>query len=115
MSSGSRFSGWSGNCSGLDLLCSLVMNADKNVTATFDQLNSVRIRGNPPVLYQSFDAAYGVASNGAVIEMQADDYIGDIILNRVLAFTIMGGYDSSFSSLTGRTVLRGKLSIQKGA
>lgn len=41
--SGSTFTGWSGACSGTDASCSLVMNADKSVTATFSTIDAISL------------------------------------------------------------------------
>jgi uncharacterized repeat protein (TIGR01451 family) len=42
-SSGSRFTGWSGDCSGTAATCALAMSADHNVTATFGRVPKCRV------------------------------------------------------------------------
>lgn len=49
---GSTFSGWSGGCTGITLTCSVIVNADKAVTATFKRKLAtlvVRTQGNGTV------------------------------------------------------------------
>jgi len=117
---GSQFTGWTGGGCGGTNDCALIMNADTTVIATFDSCSNLPVRlirgGTPVNYYSSLQTAYNDAMSGDVIQSQAALFIesfnaGDINSKTV---TIEGGYDCNFTAVTGKTALKGQMTISKG-
>jgi len=76
--------------------------------------------GGPPVrvngvnYYSTLQGAYDAASGGSIIEMKAASLAGDLNLNLNKTLTLTGGYDCSYSSVTGITTIIGNVSITSG-
>jgi hypothetical protein len=111
---GSVFAGWSGACTGL-AGCSVFMDTAKSVTATFTPTAMVSVLENSKT-YGLFQTAYSDTTtlSGYTIRGRAVTLTGDLILNRPISITIAGGYDLSFLTNAGDTVVRGRLFIQNG-
>lgn len=112
-SPGSFFTGWSGGgCSGLGS-CTVTMNSDTTVGAIFQSCSNSPARiGN--VFYPSIQAAYGAASDGAIIQSQNVTLINDFIANRAIAVTLDGGYRCDYQIKTGTTNLKGMITTSSG-
>ena len=65
--------------------------------------------------YDSFQAAYAAAATGAVLKSQAMTYPEGLFLNRGIAITVQGGYDPSFSAISGATTINGPLIVGTGS
>jgi len=108
--SGSIFGGWGGDCSnGGD--CSVTMDANKNVTATFTLQNNVMINGT---YYGTIASAYAAVADGDVVQMRSMEFPEDLVLSRGLSFTLRGGYDSGLSTRVGYTTINGVVIISGG-
>ncbi len=116
--SGSTFSGWRGACSGLGN-CTVTINAETTVSAVF----TTTAIGNPgPVkMYNQFFSLFQDAYNGllegstATISANSLNIFENLVFNRNVAVTLKGGYDSSFGTSSGQTVIRGTLIITSGS
>jgi DNA-binding beta-propeller fold protein YncE len=64
--------------------------------------------------YSSIQKAYNEASGGNPLLLQEVYFIEDVNLNRDIATTLLGGYDSSFVTASGSTVIYGKVTISGG-
>ena len=73
-----------------------------------------RIPGAPPAYYSSLQAAYNAASDGAVIQAQGVDVIGDLNVNRNVSVTLKGGYDPCFTTNLLKTTIHGAMTISNG-
>lgn len=105
----SVFSGWSGDCSGLN--CTLTMNARKSVNAEFTAV--------PPVMagttaYQNLQDAFNETYSNATIKAFAAEFIEDLILNRDISISLDGGYDKNYNNNSGVTTIKGSLTIENG-
>lgn len=111
----SIFSGWlTGACSGT-ADCLLTMNGDKSVTAAFDKDIAHQVAvGSPPTYHATVQAAYSAATNGDVIKLWAQEYSENLVCDQPVAITIRGGYDASYTNITGETVIKGTLTITDG-
>ena len=74
---------------------------------TFAQPNAVA-RG------RSLGAAYAATDNGGLIKVQGGLFDENLVLDRNMATTIKGGYDSSFTNQGSTTILR-SLIISQGS
>jgi hypothetical protein len=64
--------------------------------------------------YNSVQAAYNAAANDGVIKLWRDDFDESLLCNRPVTVSIIGGYDTSFASRIGKSVLLGSLTIASG-
>lgn len=113
--SNSTFTGWSGDCSGTDP-CTLSMNGNKSVTATFTPVaGRVRVEGNQS-LHTTIAAALAVPQQDDEIRAQASqDFAENVIMTSPVSIRFKGGYmDAGFSSQSGVTTISGSLKIQAG-
>jgi type VI secretion system secreted protein Hcp len=108
----SLLTSWSSSCNVVNGNCQVTLKTDNNVTATFTLADKARIKNLPG--YASFAGAYNAASGGATVIMLLDDILPlETVINKVLV--LQGGFNADFSrSITGYTILQGKLSIQNG-
>lgn len=109
------FSAWSGSgCSGSST-CSITLNADSTVTATFnkDTAHAVYLP-DTSAYYTSLQAAYNAALSGITIKTWGTTYSENLICNQNKTIFIMGGYNQGYTSQTGSTVLSGTLTLSQG-
>lgn len=106
----SSFVGWSGACSGTEP-CTVTMDADKAVLATFDY-QATKVDGT---FYQTLQDAYNHAVTGDTIYVWDETFNEGLICNQPIDVTILGGYDKVYSSVTGTTKLTQPIEIQQGS
>jgi hypothetical protein len=104
--SNSTFTSWSGAC--VTSPCAITMDSDKLVTATFTSLPLAQIGSAG---YESLSTAFADAYKGPIL---ARAVVFDESPDVTLATTLNGGYNSSFSSATGYSVILGTLTISTG-
>lgn len=109
---GGIFTGWSGGCTGTDT-CMLTLTDDTQVTANFD-LGYAEILSSR-TLYNTLGAALGGAVTGDTILSRDAVLSESIVLDNGKQITLKGGYDNSFTNVTGTTTLRGPLTINSGS
>ena len=93
------------------------VSSDHNIQATFQQ--------DPPVLrlwgssgeswYTAIQSAYNASSGGDAILTLDSDYYEDLNFSRDVSISLFGGCAPDFNSVTGWTVINGKLTISGGA
>ncbi|MBK5275631.1 MAG: right-handed parallel beta-helix repeat-containing protein [Desulfuromonadales bacterium] len=116
----SLFDGWSGACVNKSGDCKLTMSIDTSVTATFTPIKPLRILADvmtPANYYDTFlDAFDAMADNSAVtIHGRAVTITEDLNFDKKAAVRFIGGFNGSYSSNDGWTVLRGALKIRNGS
>ena len=112
----SLFSGWSGDlCSGLND-CPITLDSDKTVTTTFtkDVAHQVRLDGITQSYHSSILSALGASGLGSIVKAWGTSFTENLILNQDKILVIKGGYDESYTSNSGMTVIAGTLTISKG-
>jgi M6 family metalloprotease-like protein len=112
----SHFGSWSGNCdstSGAN--CSVNMNVNKSITASFITNQPVLIQGGSyyPSLQDAYDApgATSITIRSQGVELPAHDFT----LNKGKGVTLEGGYDSRYSAISGNTSMKGVLTLGSGS
>jgi chitinase len=108
----SYFSAWNGCTSTASNSCTIVINAAKNVTATFTTLNPVRISGGN--YYSTLQTAYNAAGNSKILT-QAVNLTGNLTTSSNKAITLEGGYNATYLGRSGNTVMQGTLTVSKGS
>ncbi|MDA8429898.1 MAG: hypothetical protein M0T70_11650 [Geobacteraceae bacterium] len=114
----SLFSGWSDACSGLSD-CTITMNSATGVTAPFAIDTAHSVLSNS-VNYSSILAAYQAADpaapapNGTIIETWGISFPEALSFNLGKIITLRGGYNSTFTSKSGRTTITAPLKISNG-
>lgn len=110
------FSGWSGACTNITGNCTVVLDANKTVTATFSPAPLAKIGSTP---YDTLQAAYGAAAiSGTIIMLKEGDpgsALGTLNANAYKSVTIRGGYNSSYSTNGGSTVILGPVNLGLGS
>jgi len=114
----SIFGGWSGTgagtCAGHTGDCSLTVNGASDLTATFNLMSPVRIFSATPAYYTKLQNAYDAAQEGATIQAMAHDFTETLDFNHSGKVRLTGGYDGSYTTNAGKTVVHGTLIIRQG-
>lgn len=113
----SLFSGWSfGSCAGSGP-CSVTLNVNTAVTATFIAIPPVKVES--PGYANSYHAtildAFTNAHTSAIIRLQSHLFVENLIFNRGFPVSILGGYDAGFASQSGFSTIDGTLTIGSGS
>lgn len=64
--------------------------------------------------YSTIQGAYSQCSGDDILEMQAVTFTEDLDFNSNISVVLEGGYDSSFTSQTGFTIVQGMMTIGSG-
>ncbi|MDO9309746.1 MAG: right-handed parallel beta-helix repeat-containing protein [Deltaproteobacteria bacterium] len=107
--------GWTG-CTATDNNCSVNMDADKSVTATFTGNNNVRLNSATPTLHSRIMDAYnaiGVSGSGN-IQAQVFTFLESPVFGNPVSVLLEGGRSASFDPTSGYSTV-GTLSILKGS
>ncbi len=111
--SGYIFDHWAGCDSPVNNLCTMLMDADKNLTANFALCSQpVRIEGPPSVYYFSLQQAYNEAAGGDTIQLQAVNITDTLYMNKTL--NLQGGFNCNFTTVIGTTTINGNVNINDG-
>ncbi len=110
----SIFSGWTGAC-GSTANCTVLMDSDKSITATFnnDIVHMCRIEDSSTYYSTLQDSYNGVPASGT-IKVWGTDFTENLKANINKLVLVEGGYNSSYTSNTGYTTLDGVLTISLG-
>jgi hypothetical protein len=113
-SSLSYFSGWTGAYSSVSgSSCTVDINAAKNITANFTTLKPVHIAGGT-YYSDSLQSAFGAAVNNSNIQAQAVTLTGNFTANSNYTITLKGGHNANYSSVSGKTIIAGTLTLARG-
>ncbi|MBT0663846.1 putative Ig domain-containing protein [Geobacter pelophilus] len=69
----------------------------------------------PDATYSSLQEAFNNVPNNGTIQAMATTFIENVVLNRLVAITLKGGYEPTYTSNGGVTVLQGTLTVQRGS
>lgn len=108
------YDGWSGCASTLGFSCSLVLDKNREIVASFTSWPPVALwsNGDP---FQSVGAAYEtVTFPGDIVRIQGVSLVETLSLARPVEVTLGGGYDRTFSNNVLQTKLIGSLTIKAG-
>jgi hypothetical protein len=96
-------------------ICTETMDSNDSITANFQLCyQPVRIAGTTPVYYPTLQSVYDAAIEGATIQTRTAVFTGDLNANRNITVTFEGGYDCSYSVVTGNTIFNGTMTISDG-
>jgi hypothetical protein len=112
----SVFSGWSGACTNSVGNCTVVLDEDKTVTATFSPAPLAKIGTTP---FDTIQAAYGAAAlSGSTIMLKEGDHssaLGTLSAIDNKSVTIQGGYNAQYDARSGSTTILGPLTLGLGS
>ena len=110
---GYAFSGWNtqANGSGTNYAGGDKFVETADVTLYAQWIDPARIGGN---YFPTLTAAYSAAQNGSSIQAMVFSFTEDLNLNQDITVTLIGGYDKSFSTDSGDSMLTGSLTISQG-
>ena len=107
------FAGWSGGgCSRSP--CVVTVNGDSSITALFNLPQPVKISSVSGSGFSTLQSAYDVAVQGDAIQLRAQTFTENILLNRPVLVTLTGGYDSTYTSPQGVTTINGTMTVSDG-
>jgi hypothetical protein len=94
----------------------MTLDADNSVTALFarDTAHQVNIGDSEPVSYSSLQDAYAAMGTGGTMKLWAISYTEDLACNRPIEATLRGGYDGSYTVISGTPLLIGTLTVSDG-
>ncbi|MGD0283069.1 MAG: C10 family peptidase [Dissulfurispiraceae bacterium] len=111
--SGSTFTSWSGCDSTSGTTCTVAMTSPRSVTATFTTIQVVEVGSSGA--YSTIQNGYNATGTGADIEVQAGTtYVESDNFNRNVSVSLIGGYNSSFTTDNSYSVTTGPLIIRNG-
>jgi hypothetical protein len=112
---GYPFASWTGCDSPSNNICTMTMNANKNLTAGYDSCKyPVRINGGTPVYYSSLQAAYDAAGVSDTIQSRDVLLSGDLNVDRDIPVILEGGYNCDYTAVSGNTTVLGIVTISDG-
>ncbi len=78
---------------------------------------SVKVVGAGVAYYWSLQEAYDNANDGDIIQAKAVTFIEDVFVDDLInkSVIVQGGYDNSFSTITGMTALNGNIILSHGS
>jgi hypothetical protein len=94
----SAFQGWGGQCSGKIPTCTLLMNANKNVTVNFDLLAAAK--SEPPA------AGYSL---GWTIQLDVPDAVGQVVFNGQAVQVTRGPSQAAATARDGDNLVEAQL------
>jgi photosystem II stability/assembly factor-like uncharacterized protein len=110
----SFFMGWSGACSGVSADCTVTVDSDKAVSASFvlGTEHMVMLEGGAfPTPYYTLQSAYDNAGGDYLMKAMGTLFIENLDCSGDNAVSIKGGYDNSFSGNSGFTTIVGSMTI----
>jgi hypothetical protein len=112
---GYPFFDWTGCDEPAGYLCTMTMDADKSVTAEFDNCQyPVKRTGKGTAYADIFQDTYNGASNLDIIYTQDTVFTEDIDFNLPILVTLEGGYNCDYSGITGTTIVNGNMTVSDG-
>ena len=112
--SDSTWATWSAAGCGASQNCHMVMNGDRNVTATFPYSAMARVFSTGSG-YESLIAAYGNAGATDSVYSRAVTFTEDLTLGSGKLITLLGGRDAWYDPRNDVTTLKGQLTIRSGS
>lgn len=109
----SAFGGWGGACINESGNCYVLVDSDRSVTATFTSAGVEKVRIGLTG-YPSLNAAYSAAAVTGLTTIQMLEGILPESLISTKEITLKGGYNPTYSGVSGKTVVNGALFIRGG-
>ncbi len=76
---------------------------------------AARIVGTPPAYYSIFQFAYDNTAASGTLQSQDHEFTEILLLDDVKSVTFQAGYDCSYTTNTGTTIITGDMTINNGA
>jgi hypothetical protein len=103
---------WGGACSGCSgKVCVITVTGNTSCSVSLTFVKPARIG---TVDYDTLQAAYDAAATGATI-LAREYTFGSLTCNQAKNLTILGGYDKTYTTHTGSSIITGRMTIGKGS
>ncbi len=113
--SGYPFIDWTGCDSASNNICTMTMDADKNLTAAFDAACMLPARNmRASEYYSTLQDAYDAALDGDTIQSRIAVFNNDVNADQDISMVFDGGYNCNYSDITGTTAFNGNMTISSG-
>jgi hypothetical protein len=76
---------------------------------------AARIVGTPHAYYSIFQLAYDNTAPAGILQIQDHEFIEVLLLDDDKSVTLQAGYDCSYTTNTGKTIITGDMTINNGA
>ncbi|SNB45264.1 Alpha-tubulin suppressor [Geobacter sp. DSM 9736] len=103
------FDGWSGCDTTNGTQCTVSMTGNRSATALFGYLVRTSLGGYPEP-----QEAYSAVPPAGILRLRDALFGTGLNLDRDIAVTLRGGYDSSYSTIVGMSTLSGVLTVERG-
>ena len=114
VATGSHFSGWTGDCTGVDT-CQKSLAATMHAIATFDiGSNHARLL-ETGATFQSIAQALVAASTKSTVQLTVEPITEDVSLPYEKTITLQGGFDQTFTTRSGPAKIIGIVKIIHGS
>jgi hypothetical protein len=74
----------------------------------------LKIDNGTVYFYSSLQAAYDAAEDGDIIMVIFVNFVENLLVNRNISVTLQGGYNGSYSTISGDTILNGDMLVSDG-
>jgi hypothetical protein len=85
----------------------------KNFSITITADNA-RVVGAPPVGTATIQEAYDICPSGGIVQIQALQFIENLVCDHPVSVKIEGGYDSNYNNNSTYTVINGSMTVRDG-
>ena len=113
---GYEFDYWIGCDSASGNVCTMTMDTNENVTAVYLTCSDPVKNADTSEYFTSIQGAYDDPDtvDGHTLWSQGYVFTEDLYIDRAISVTIEGGYDCTYSTVTGDTFLDGNMTISDG-
>lgn len=113
-SADSLFENWSGACTNTSGDCSITMNSNKAVTATFIAAPKAMVDGGKS--FSTMQAAYDdtATTTDSVIKLLEGSFANTLVAGRGISVKLEGGYNAAYDAFSTETIIQGPMKIKAG-
>jgi hypothetical protein len=114
--SGYPFLGWAGCDLEAGSTCTMTMDENKILFADFEHcMFPVKVTGQSTDYFSLLQDALAAAADGDTVEGQDYAFVEDITFNNTADIIFFGGYDCTYSSISGFTSIIGNMTVNNGS
>jgi hypothetical protein len=81
---------------------------------TFNMSGNARVVGTPPISTATIQEAYDISPTGGIVQIQALDFIENLVCDHPISVKLEGGYDANYTDNSSYTTIHGTVTISNG-